>query len=137
MPTGIFYAGGVKANVLFFDRKVAREEPWTAATWVYDLRTNQNFTMKTNPLRLTHLEDFIACYAAADRSKRVESERFKRFTLTELLSRDKVNLDITWLQDDSLEDAAKLPAPGILAAEISEQLQVALEQFAAISDELR
>ena len=136
LPTGIFYAGGVKANVLFFDRKPAQEGWWTQGTWVYDLRTNQNFTMKTNPLRLSHLEDFIQCYATDDRSQRTQSERFKRYSLEELLARDKVNLDITWLQDNTLEDAASLPAPDVLALEITEQLRFALEQFAAIGDEL-
>src|SRR6476660_1988071 len=63
LPTGIFYAQGVKANVLFFDKKPASEQPWTRRLWVYDLRTNQHFTLKQNPLRRAHLDDFVACYA--------------------------------------------------------------------------
>ena len=59
LPTGIFYAQGVKANVLFFDRKPAREEPWTQRLWIYDLRTNQHFTLKRHPLTREDLDDFV------------------------------------------------------------------------------
>ena len=105
LPTGIFYAQGVKANVLFFDKKPAAERPWTDRLWIYDLRTNQHFTLKQNPLRRHHLDDFVSSYLPAKpRSERVETERFKSFPYDELLARDKVNLDITWLRDDSLED---------------------------------
>ena len=62
LPTGIFYAGGVKANVLFFDKRPAGSDPWTEELWVYDYRTNQHFTQKQNPLRRSHLEDFVDCY---------------------------------------------------------------------------
>jgi type I restriction enzyme M protein len=103
LPTGIFYAQGVKANVLFFDRKPASETPWTRTVWVYDLRTNMHFTLKQNPLRYEHLEDFIAAYQPEDRSKRTESERFKAFAVDELMQRDKVSLDLIWLRDESLE----------------------------------
>ena len=64
LPTGLFYAQGVKANVLFFDRKPARETPWTKELWIYDLRTNQHFTLKQNPLRREHLDDFVAALQA-------------------------------------------------------------------------
>jgi type I restriction enzyme M protein len=132
LPTGIFYAGGVKANVLFFNKRPAGEKPWTTKLWVYDFRTNQHFTMKQDPLRRAHLDEFVAAYCADDRSKRVESERFKAFTYEEIIARDKANLDLIWLKDDSLEDAANLPAPEILAREIVEELQVAIEEFNAI-----
>ena len=105
LPTGVFYAQGVKANVLFFDRKPASETPWTKELWVYDLRTNQHFTLKENPLRDEHLADFIAVYRAEDRTTRVESERFRRFSYEELVGRDKASLDVFWLRDESLEDA--------------------------------
>jgi type I restriction enzyme M protein len=62
LPTGIFYAQGVKANVLFFDRKPAQEKPWTQKLWIYDLRTNLHFTLKENILKRTDLDDFVACY---------------------------------------------------------------------------
>src|SRR5881397_3061606 len=98
LPTGIFYAQGVKANVLFFDRKPASEAPWTGQLWIYDYRTNQHFTLKQNPLRREHLDDFVAAYKAEARHERGESERFKRFSYEALLQRDKVSLDITWLR---------------------------------------
>jgi type I restriction enzyme M protein len=133
LPTGIFYAGGVKANVLFFDRKPAAETPWTRALWIYDFRTNQHFTMKTNPLRFEHLTDFITACKPGARHERVESERFRRFSYDELVGRDKANLDITWLQDESLEDAASLPAPEVLVAEIQEEMAAILAQFSEIA----
>lgn len=132
LPTGIFYAGGVKANVLFFDKKPAGDKPWTTKLWVYDFRTNQHFTMKVSPLRREHLDEFVDAYMPGNRGKRKESERFKAFTYEEILARDKANLDIIWLKDDSLEDAADLPAPEILAREIMEELQVAIGEFTAI-----
>jgi type I restriction enzyme M protein len=136
LPTGIFYAQGVKANVLFFDRKPAQEKPWTEKLWIYDLRTNKHFTLKENQLKRSDLEDFVACYHPENRHKRTESERFKCFAYDGLIKRDKVNLDIFWLKDESLEDSANLPPPDIIAAEIVEDLQAALEQFAEIAADL-
>jgi type I restriction enzyme M protein len=137
LPTGIFYAQGVKANVLFFDRRVASEKPWTKKLWIYDFRTNEHFTLKTNPLRRENLDDFVACYHAENRHKRNETERFKSFDYDDLVKRDKASLDIFWLKDDSLEDAANLPAPDVIAAEIVEDLQAALDEFALIAEDLR
>ena len=136
LPTGVFYAQGVKANVLFFDRKSASETPWTRDLWVYDLRTNQHFTLKENPLHDEHLADFIAAYRAEDRTTRVESAYFRRFSYQELVARDKASLDVFWLRDESLEDADNLPAPGLIAAEIVEDLEAALAQFAEIASSL-
>jgi type I restriction enzyme M protein len=136
LPTGIFYAVGVKANVLFFDKKPAAEIPWTRQLWVYDFRTNKHFTQKKNPLKREHLDDFVTSYKAADRSARVESERFHAFAYEDLIARDMANLDIIWLKDDSIEDAADLPAPDVLAREIMEDLQAALNEFQAIVDAL-
>lgn len=137
LPTGIFYAQGVKANVLFFDKRVGREQPWTDKLWIYDLRTNIHFTLKTNPLKYDDLTDFVSCFNADNRHERKENDRFRVFTYDELMQRDKVSLDIFWLKDDSLEDSANLPAPEVLAQEISENLQAALEQFNSIFDSLR
>jgi type I restriction enzyme M protein len=137
LPTGIFYAQGVKANVLFFDRKPASEKPWTSKLWIYDFRTNQHFTLKTNSLRRADLDDFIACYRPENRHKRKESARFHVFAYEELVKRDKVSLDIFWLKDDSLEDSANLPDPDVIAAEIAEDLQAALDQFVQIAAELK
>jgi type I restriction enzyme M protein len=136
LPTGIFYAQGVKANVLFFDKRPASPNPWTERLWVYDLRTNQNFTLRTNPLAEDHLRDFVACYSPANRHQRQESERFRAFGYDELLKRDKLSLDLFWLRDESLESADALPPPAVLAASIVEDLQAALEQFAAIEEDL-
>jgi type I restriction enzyme M protein len=137
LPTGIFYAQGVKANVLFFDRKPASPHHWTERLWVYDLRTNQDFTLRTNPLTRMHLDDFVACYHAENRHQREESERFHAFSHDDLLKRDKLSLDLFWLRDESLEGADALPPPAVLAASIVEDLQAALEQFTAIADDLR
>ena len=136
LPTGIFYAQGVKANVLFFDRKPASETPWTQKLWIYDLRTNKHFTLKRNPLGYDDLQDFLQAYRPGRRSKREETERFKPFDYEDLTSRDKTNLDIFWLKDDSLEDTENLPEPDVLATQITENLGSALEQFGGIREEL-
>jgi len=133
LPTGIFYAQGVKANVLFFDRKPAAETPWTKDLWVYDFRTNNHLTLKQNPLTRDHLDDFVAAYNSDNRHDRQESERFHRFTYDEIVARDKANLDIFWLRDESLEDADRLPSPEVLATEIAEDLEAALAEFAEIA----
>jgi type I restriction enzyme M protein len=136
LPTGVFYAQGVKANVLFFDRKPASEKPWTEKLWIYDLRTNKHFTLKTNTLRYEDLQDFSKGYNADNRFARQEAERFKAFSYDELVQRDKVSLDIFWLKDESLEDSANLPAPDLLASGIAENLESALEQFKSIYEGL-
>lgn len=133
LPTGIFYAQGVKANVLFFDKFPPLENDHrTKDVWVYDFRTNVNLTLVTNSLNDEHLEDFVKCYCANDMTKRVESERFKRFTYDEIIARDKTNLDITWLKDESLEDLENLPEPDVLAEEIISNLESALESFKSL-----
>lgn len=162
LPTGIFYAQGVKANVLFFDRKPAQEKPWTKKLWIYDLRTNQHFTLKENTLKREHLEDFVRCYfgrsgnsgsgvpplgseqgkrqdaaSTLNRHDRQETERFKAFDYADLIKRDKINLDIFWLKDEALEESANLPAPGVIAQDIMEDLQAALEQFSLIAEDLK
>ena len=136
LPTGIFYKQGVKANVLFFDKKPAAETPWTRELWIYDFRTNRNFTLKQNPLRGDQLNDFVNAYNAPNRHQREESERFRRFAYDELSQRDKLNLDIFWLKDESLGDTDNLPPPHEIAASIVENLEAALEQFRAVAEEL-
>jgi len=136
LPTGLFYAQGVKANVLFFDRKPASEKPWTEKLWIYDLRTNKHFTLKTNTLKYEDLQDFIKCYSPENRFSRQETERFKSFTYDELIQRDKTSLDIFWLKDESLEDSENLPDPELLASEIAENLESALDQFRSIHQDL-
>lgn len=144
LPTGIFYAQGVKANVLFFEKKPGREKPWTEKLWVYDLRTNQHFTLKTNPLKREDLDEFVACYLPENRhqrkatwsEKKAPEGRWRSYDYEELLQRDKVSLDIFWLEDESLEDSASLPAPEVIAGEIMDDLRAALEQFEAIQTDL-
>jgi len=136
LPTGIFYAQGVKANVIFFDRKPASETPWTQTLWVYDYRTNVHHTLKQNPLRYEDLADFIAAFQAENRHERQESERFRPFTYDELMQRDKVSLDLIWLRDESLEDTANLPPPHVIAAEIVDDLEAALAEFSQIAESL-
>ncbi len=136
LPTGVFYAQGVKANVMFFDRKPASETPWTKSLWIYDLRTNKHFTLKTNPLKRADLDDFVTSYNPENRFERKESDRFRCFSYEDLQKRDKLSLDITWLRDESLEDTDNLSDPAILAAEIVEDLQAALDQFARIAADL-
>jgi type I restriction enzyme M protein len=136
LPTGVFYAQGVKANVLFFDRKPAAETPWTRELWVYDLRTNMHFTLKQNPLRAEHLADFVTAFSAQDRGARVESERIHRFGYEELVARDKASLDITWLRDESLEDTESLPPPEVIAQKIVDDLEAALVEFSAVAQSL-
>lgn len=136
LPTGLFYAQGVKANVIFFDNKPASKTPWTKEVWIYDLRTNQHFTLKTQQMKFDHLEDFVKSYNPKNRFKRTETEQFKKFTYDEIIARDKTNLDIFWLKDESLGDTDNLPDPDILAAEIVENIEASLDSFKEIIDKL-
>ena len=137
LPTGVFYAQGVKANVLFFDKKPAAKTPWTETLWIYDLRTNMHFTLKTNSLKYEDMQDFVACYNTSNKLERKESARFHAFPYDKLMERDKVNLDIFWLRDESLEDSDNLPDPDVIALEIAENLGDALEQFSGIVGALK
>lgn len=144
LPTGLFYAQGVKANVLFFDKKEPSKETHTKKIWIYDLRTNKHFTLKTNPLTEKDLQEFVNCYCAEDKSERKEiwsiknpKGRWKCFDYEEILKRDKTNLDIFWLKDESLEDLDNLPDPDIIAGELVEELGVALEQLKEIQGDLK
>jgi type I restriction enzyme M protein len=131
LPTGIWYSPGVKANVLFFDKRPASRDVQTRELWVYDYRTNVHKTLKTKRLAREDFDDFVTCF-----DSRKETERFRRFSYEDLVARDKLNLDIFWLKDDSLEDLDSLPEPEVLAAEIVENLEAALEQFRSVSAEL-
>jgi len=133
LPTGIFYKQGVKANVLFFDKKRVSAEANTKDLWIYDLRTNQRFTLKERPMTRADLDDLVACYRSGGRQERAESERFRRFSHTELVARDKINLDIFWLKDDTLDDPDLLPPPDEIAAEIVENLETALNRFRKVA----
>lgn len=139
LPTGIFYAHGVKANVLFFDGKPANKNAWTKEIWVYDYRTNVHHTLKKNPLNYESLRDFITCYNPKNRHKRKETwaesnpvGRWRKFEYDDIIARDKTSLDISWLKDNSLTDLDNLPDPDVLAAEIIENLEAGLESFKTI-----
>ena len=160
LPTGLFYAQGVKANVLFFDKKPASETPWTRKLWIYDLRTNRHFTLKTDPLKREDLDSFVACFLSRDRfaaraapardeakgrsglaleytwSDKNPGGPWRVYDYQDLVARDKASLDIFWLKDESLEDSDNLPAPEVIAQEIVEDLEAALEQFREIAGDL-
>lgn len=143
LPTGIFYKPGVKANVVFFDNKPARKEPWTKEVWFYDLRTNKHFTLKENPMKDEDLQDFIECYNPANRFERKETwsednpeGRWRKFSYDEIVNRDKTSLDIFWLRDKSLTDMDNLPDPDILANDIIENIESSLEGFKEIMEDL-
>lgn len=145
LPTGIFYANGVKANVLFFDGKPSSKEPWTKEVWVYDYRTNIHHTLKKNPLKISDLKDFIDLYNPENRHKRTETYhaennpegRWRKFGYDEIIARDKTSLDITWLKDKSLADLDNLPDPDVLATDIIENIEAGLESFRAIIASLK
>ena len=129
LPTGIFYAQGVKANVVFFDAKPKDGQVHTKGVWFYDLRTNKHFTLKTRPLSPDDLQDFVTCYHPANRHERTETDRFKWFSYDTLIARDKASLDLFWLKDESLDNLDDLPAPAVLQQEIIEHLEAALAAF--------
>lgn len=144
LPTGIFYKPGVKANVIFFDKRPASPEMQTKTVWIYDLRTNVHFTLKQNPMTDRNLEDFISCYNPQNRYERTETwsednpeGRWRKFSVEEILARDKTSLDIFWIKDKSLADLDNLPEPDVLADEIIENLQSALESFQELKARLR
>jgi type I restriction enzyme M protein len=149
LPTGIFYAQGVKANVLFFEKKPGREEAWTDKVWFYDLRTNVHFTLKQNRMAESDLAEFVECYAptqsgqpnrherAAKWSEETPEGRWRAYSYEEIVARDKASLDIFWLRDESLEDSSKLPEPHVLAGEIADDLRASLEQIEDVLADLR
>jgi len=138
LPTGIFYAQGVRANVLFFDKKPARTDgkAWTEKLWIYDFRTNQHFTLKENQLSREHLDDFVKCYNVKNILKRKETKKFHAYSYNDLIKRDKISFDIFWLKDDSSENIVNLPSPEIIADEIKENLEFALDSINKLVDNL-
>jgi type I restriction enzyme M protein len=136
LPTGIFYANGVKANVVFFDAKPKDGQTHTKGVWFYDLRTNQHFTLKTRPLKFDDLREFILCYNPENRYERMASDRFKFYSYDELVARNKASLDIFWLKDDSLDNLDDLPTPDVLQQEIIDHLEAALASFRDVAASL-
>jgi type I restriction enzyme M protein len=128
---------------LFFDKKPAAEHPWTGKLWIYDLRTNRHFTLKTNPLRREDLDEFVRLYKPANRFDRAPTwgtdkpeGRWRAYEYDELMARDKASLDIFWLRDETLADSDNLPPPDMIAQEIVDDLEAALEQFRLIAADL-
>ena len=143
LPTGIFYKPGVKANVIFFDKRPASAETQTKEVWIYDLRTNMHFTLKKNPMTDSDLEDFVKCYNPQNRHERSETwseenpdGRFRKYSIDDIMSRDKKSLDIFWIKDKSLADLDNLPSPDELASDIIENLRSALESFEELQAQL-
>lgn len=143
LPTGIFYAHGVKANVLFFDAKPAAKDPWTKEVWIYDYRTNISHTLKKSPLKYENLKEFVNLYNPKNRHERKETwseenkeGRWRKYSYEDILGRDKTSLDISWLRDDSMIDLDNLPDPDVLAQEIIENIEAALESFRDVAVKL-
>ena len=144
LPTGIFYKPGVKANVIFFDKRPASKDTQTKEVWIYDLRTNMHFTLKKNPMTDADLEDFVKCYNPENRYERKETYsednpdgRWRKYAIDDIKKRDKKSLDIFWIKDKSLADLDNLPSPDELAADIIENLQSALDSFKELQAQLR
>ena len=143
LPTGIWYSPGVRANVIFFDKKEGRAEAWTDKLWVYDLRTNLHFTLKQSPIQRKDFGEFVVCYKPGRLHKRAPTwsvdnpeGRWRCYDYEELLKRDKLSLDLFWIKDKSLTDTDSLPAPDVIATEIADDLEAALEQFRLIAADL-
>lgn len=120
LPTGIFYANGVKANVIFFENRPASPERQTKEVWVYDYRTGVHHTLKQKPMREEDLSEFVDCYCPGELHKRTETYsennpdgRWRRFTVDEILARDKTSLDITWIKTG--EDISEVPLAELLS----------------------
>ena len=141
LPTGIFYAQGVKTNVLFFTRGLAeRDTGNTARTWVYDLRANMPSFGKRTPLTRAHFAAFEAAYGAdplgrAPRTDTGEAGRFRCFTREDVRRRGD-NLDLAWLRDNSAQRHDELPEPEEIAAEILAKLREAMEEMEALAESL-
>lgn len=135
LPTGIWYSPGVKANVLFFDKKPATKAPATKDIWVYDLRSHRKFSLRHNPIRPDDLTDFIRCYSTDDRSARKETRQFRRFKYADIIARDRANLDIQWQQD--ADRPSNESTPQSLMKEILTDLEEAMREFAATEEEIR
>ncbi len=135
LPTGIFYAQGVKTNVLFFTRGTS-DEGNTGAVWVYDMRTNMPSFGKRTPLTAEHFSDFMECYGsdphgASPREDQGEEGRFRCFSREAIAQREE-NLDLNWLRDEDAQRVEDLPDPDELGAAIQEQLQVALDEMSEL-----
>lgn len=142
LPTGIFYAQGVKTNVLFFTRGKTDKQN-TKEVWIYDLRNDMPSFGKTNPLKSEHFDDFVECYADGDLSKRKETYsednpngRWRKFTMEDILARDKTSLDITWMKADSGTDDYTLAELLDMIKEKSNNIAKAVTELEALIGEV-
>lgn len=145
LPSGIFYAQGVKANVLFFEMQTYSKKPATKEIWYYDYRTNIKHSPKRNPLKFENLQSFIELYKS-DKRKETWAEttegsaspdgRWRRYKYLDIIKDDKVNLDISWLRDDNMINLENLPEPEDLLNDIIENLRFGLESFENVLKEL-
>jgi len=143
LPTGIFYAQGVKANVIFFDNRVAAPANQTKEVWIYDYRTGIHHTLKKNPLRESDLDDFVTCYNPENRHLRKETfcedcpnGRWRRFTYEEITSRDKTSLDITWIKSSDNTDDYTLAELIDLIKEKSMAISAAVDKLEELIGEV-
>jgi type I restriction enzyme M protein len=135
LPTGIWYSPGVKANVLFFDKKAEATKPATVDLWIYDLRSNQKFSLRHNQIKSEDLRDFVTSYCADDFAARRETPRFRRFTYDEIIAKDKASLDIQWA--DEVADVGEADSPQVLMRAILDDLQDALKHFSEAESHIK
>lgn len=142
LPTGIFYAQGVKTNVLFFTRGTTDKDN-TKEVWIYDLRNDMPSFGKTNPLKREHFNEFVECYAEGDLSKREETYseenpngRWRKYTIEDILARDKTSLDITWMKTDSGTDDYTLAELLDMIKEKSSNIAKAVAELEALIGEV-
>ena len=145
LPTGLFYAQGVKANVLFFDRSRASETPWTKKLWIYDLRTNKHFTLKTNPLKREDLDEFVALLQPGE-PPRAQGDLVAETTPTAAGASTTTTSSSPATRRASTSSGSRtrawrtrdnLPPPDVIAQEIVDDLEAALEQFRLIAGDLQ
>jgi type I restriction enzyme M protein len=134
LPTGIWYSPGVKANVLFFDKKRLAMAPATKELWVYDLRSGRSHSLRQNPISSGDLTDFVKSYNADDRKQRQETPHFRRFTYADIVARDKASLDIQWQKEAA--NGTQGESPRALMKEILKDLEEAMREFAAAEAEI-
>lgn len=135
LPTGIWYSPGVKANVLFFDKRPSERTPSTKEVWVYDLRTHGNFSLRKNPIAAADLGDFVRSYCSGDPTRRKESTRFRRFSYSDIVAQDKATLDIQW-RHKSMPDLPGATSQTLMK-QILQDLREAIEEFSAADSEIR
>jgi type I restriction enzyme M protein len=133
LPIGIWYSAGVKANVLFFDKATRGRTKSAKDLWVYDLRSEKNYSLRQNPIKTEDLAEFISCFRSDDRRKRKETPRFRRFKYSNIIESEKASLDIQWQQDAGSGVSA---TPQVLMQEIMKDLEEAMREFAAAEAEL-